>query len=455
VLVRKRLGVLAGLALCAGTGACAAGDQNPVIESIEPARVTQMQPTSATIRGRNFYAFASVSLDKENVGQIDSDWSVSIEGVAMDPNSITVVGDTTIDLVVPADLQVGYHDVTVVAPNGDTDTLEDGLFVIDDSNLSLTIEDSGGGAGKLVEDYKIAVGDSLDLYGVGRDPSASFLLDVDVSWQVSGTSGGLSAADGSQTSFLAAAVGTSTVSANHQQYGQASTGTLSVVECVVDSDCVDTCRSSNTCVSDACVQGPLDAGCGGMMTATFQEGVNGYGGTVDTSITELTPDFPLGSDITLIWQDTGGAKSASLIRFDNIFGNGARKVPLNSTILSATLLTEPLAPGGFLTDPGAASVVLVPWDDLVTWNSFGAAPGLDMSDMSPPFAPAPDSTTLLCPCPTHRLDVTASVVAMMAGSANNGWIFVPSSSTFEFTPSSEDPDPAIRPKLEISYLPPP
>lgn len=454
--MRNTLGVLAGLGLSACAGACAIGEQSPKIDSIAPAQVAQTQATAASILGKNFYAFASVSLDNENVSQIDSDWDVHIEGAAMDPSSITVVGDTSIEIVVPAGLPAGYHDVTVVAPNGETDTLVDGLFVFEETDINFWIEDAGAGSGKQVADRKFAVGTALDLHSIGRRGSdSSYLFDVDASWQVIGNAGSVSSSNGTQTSFLASTVGTAMVSASHALYGQATTGTLSVVECLQDSDCLVTCRSSNICDADVCVQRPLDAECTNKVTTSFQEDVNGYVGTIDTSIGALTPNLAAGEQSSLAWQRlVGGAESATLIRFENIFGNGPSQIPVGSTIVTAELVTQPLAFAGLLTDPGSARVVKIPWDEQVTWNSFGSTPGYNMADMAVPFAAAPSSPTLICPCPMHYLDVTDSLRAMLAGAPNNGWIFVPRLSTLGRIASSEESNLNIRPKLWVTYLSP-
>jgi hypothetical protein len=438
------------LGLCAGIGACATGDQPPRIDRVEPAQVSQSQATTALIQGSHFYSFASVSLDNKNATHVDSEWGVIIESALEPPTGIRVLNDTSIEIVIPAGLPLGYHDLRVVSPNGDSDTLEDAFIVFDEASIELSIEDAAAGDGKLIEDQKLAIGDTIDLFGVARDESSAFLFDADVSWQVTGSSGKISATQGTSAYYVAGAVGTSTVVASHDLYGQASTGTITVVECLDNAHCVETCRSSNTCENDVCVQGPLDGLCTGMSSATFQEGVNGYAGTVDTSITALAPDFPLGGQLTLAWQQiTPSVESAALIRFDDIFGTGPGQVPPGATILGATLITQSL--GGSLLDSGRAGAVLVNWDELSTWNSFGGTPGHDPTEYTS-FAAAPTSS-FDCPCTPHRLDVTESVKSYIGGSPNFGWIFVPGATTIETVASSEDSTVAARPKLEVLYLP--
>src|SRR6185503_7172177 len=75
------------------------------------------------------------------------------------------------------------------------------------------------------------------------------------------------------------------------------------------------------------------------LTATFRQGVLGYTGAVDTYIDAGNPTT---SNATNVLLTTDGVPPANeerqtLIRFDNIFGNGAGQIPVGSTINSATL----------------------------------------------------------------------------------------------------------------------
>ena len=75
-------------------------------------------------------------------------------------------------------------------------------------------------------------------------------------------------------------------------------------------------------------------------TLTFQEGLNGYSGTVDTIIKQGAPTTAFGSLEIIEW-DTVDTESSmpkyGLLRFDTIFGNGVGQIPFGSTIVSATL----------------------------------------------------------------------------------------------------------------------
>ena len=101
---------------------------------------------------------------------------------------------------------------------------------------------------------------------------------------------------------------------------------------------------------------------------TFQEGVSGYSGTQDTFLEENTPDSTHDESLVKVENDPPQVQHA-LIRFDNIFGNGAGQIPLGSIINSATLTVE-------VDNVSAAGAqirlhrMLVTWDESATWNSM-------------------------------------------------------------------------------------
>ena len=77
-------------------------------------------------------------------------------------------------------------------------------------------------------------------------------------------------------------------------------------------------------------------------TVTFQEGVSGYTGTVDTHLKQASPTTAFGADPTVDWdaEETNGnaaTQKFGSIRFENIFGSGTGQIPLGATITSATL----------------------------------------------------------------------------------------------------------------------
>src|SRR5262245_58923794 len=71
-------------------------------------------------------------------------------------------------------------------------------------------------------------------------------------------------------------------------------------------------------------------------TALFQEGRDGYAGTVDVEIWEVSPHTCLeGNPNASSDADNDGGESQILMRFDSIFGTGPGQVPPGACILSA------------------------------------------------------------------------------------------------------------------------
>src|SRR4051812_12419368 len=75
---------------------------------------------------------------------------------------------------------------------------------------------------------------------------------------------------------------------------------------------------------------------------TFQEGADGYTGTLDTTVHSAAPDLPLGDypivEVTTraFYQGSYG-KEFGLLKFENIFGPGPQQIPPGSRINSVHL----------------------------------------------------------------------------------------------------------------------
>jgi len=76
-------------------------------------------------------------------------------------------------------------------------------------------------------------------------------------------------------------------------------------------------------------------------TITFQDGTDGYAGTVDTYIMEDQPTSSFGSLESVEWDNddppSSGLEKFALIRFDDIFGPGPNQIPVGATVLSANV----------------------------------------------------------------------------------------------------------------------
>ncbi len=139
----------------------------------------------------------------------------------------------------------------------------------------------------------------------------------------------------------------------------------------------------------------------------------------------------------------------ALIRFDNIFGSGAGQIPVGSTIVSAGLtyyVTNATA-----NAPSSVNGVLVDWTEATSYNTFGAAPGVQVEDYGAQVTTAPATTINTA----YTIDVKTSVAAWANNPATNkGWIIIPTADDGVAITSSEGSPTANRPKLTVQYYPP-
>jgi hypothetical protein len=88
-------------------------------------------------------------------------------------------------------------------------------------------------------------------------------------------------------------------------------------------DFVDTIPGNNLGATVVTVNPPS----GSTVTLSFQEGVDGYAGTVDTYLYESSASSPQGG-LDEVERDAGSGKDQiALFRFDNIFGPGRTRFP--------------------------------------------------------------------------------------------------------------------------------
>ncbi|MDX1962897.1 MAG: DNRLRE domain-containing protein [Pirellulales bacterium] len=193
-------------------------------------------------------------------------------------------------------------------------------------------------------------------------------------------------------------------------------------------------------------------------TSTFQEGVDGYMGTADTQLLQANAAAPQGATAGILIDFTdANANNAGhgLLRFDNIFGNGAGQVPLGSRIISARVEFTTFNGG----DGGQLYRVLNAWDEsTATWDSFTdglANDGIELNTVSFAHvgnasrnADAPNGVV-------YPAFVTEDVQAWSDGTANHGWGFIPWASGtdgWEFR-TKEHGTVTQRPRLVVEWEP--
>ncbi|ELS05348.1 putative calcium-binding protein [Xenococcus sp. PCC 7305] len=152
---------------------------------------------------------------------------------------------------------------------------------------------------------------------------------------------------------------------------------------------------------------------------TFQQGVHGYTGTVDTSLEE---DFvnTNNSGAMSLNVDTN-SEAHSLIKFEDIFGSQSGQISLDDTINSAFLEINVSNTGNNIE----VHEMLQSWSDTATWNSMNKGIKADGTEAAKvPFVNVQASSTGIL-----TIDVTASLQAWQANpNTNQGWALLPTGS---------------------------
>lgn len=185
-------------------------------------------------------------------------------------------------------------------------------------------------------------------------------------------------------------------------------------------------------------------------TISFQEGVNGYSGTIDVEIWAVAPNTCLaGNPNASSDADNDGGESQILIRFERIIGGGPRQVPPRSAIHRARLIVSAFDPG----TPVHLHRMLVPWKPTSTWNSLVAgvtADGMEASEQKDSFTFGQISAS----SSSIVFEVTDSVQAWVNATANYGWVFINTGPNGWDFYTSEFEDVKQRPRLTVEFTPP-
>ncbi len=180
------------------------------------------------------------------------------------------------------------------------------------------------------------------------------------------------------------------------------------------------------------------------VTVSFQQGVGGYFGTVDTFLTGGDPDAQHSdaNRLGVSQTDVQGQPAEALLRFEGLFGSGPGQIRPGARILRAYLDLQS-------TDPGSGAAVhrmLVPWGDTDTWNSL--VEGIQADNVK--AAEAWDILTGYSGCPATSIIVRDSVQAWALGQPNYGWALMPSGhDKWEFQSAEGD----WGPRLTVQYVP--
>lgn len=195
-------------------------------------------------------------------------------------------------------------------------------------------------------------------------------------------------------------------------------------------------------------------------TTAFRQGENGYTGTVDTALTQLTPDQSNGGGTGMLvdFSDANNTNTSQvLLRFDDIIGNVAGRIPAGSLIHAASLdlaSTVSNAQG----DGGNFHAMLQTWSGDSTWNSFGEGVAADNVESA-------SQANLMVGSPTlnpnaeagfNTFSVTQDVQRWVSGeSVNHGWAVLPWNLGTDgwIIESSESAAAKNRPQLRVFFTP--
>ena len=180
---------------------------------------------------------------------------------------------------------------------------------------------------------------------------------------------------------------------------------------------------------------------------SFQNGVNGYSGTIDSEIWALAPTTILdGNGNASADADNDGGESQVLLKFEHIIGSETGQIPPNAVVHSARLLVSAFDQGSTVN----LHRMLVPFDASVTWSSLisgVSADGLEASRHKDAFTfgkIAANSSEIV-------FDVTDTVQLWVNGEANHGWAFLNTGGNGWDFYVSEFENIEQRPKLVIEY----
>ena len=155
-------------------------------------------------------------------------------------------------------------------------------------------------------------------------------------------------------------------------------------------------------------------------TFEFQQGINGYKGTIDSEIWALAPTTLLDKNSNASTDaNNDGGESQVVMRFDDVFGDKENQVPPGSSVVSAKLVVSAFDQG----DTVGLHRMLVPFGRAPTWDTLIG--GVTADDIE--ASRHKDSFTfgkIAASTSTISFDVTDTVQDWVNGHTNHGWVFI-------------------------------
>lgn len=182
---------------------------------------------------------------------------------------------------------------------------------------------------------------------------------------------------------------------------------------------------------------------------SFQQGVAGYEGTVDTEIWALAPKTLLNDNPNASSDaDNDGGESQVLMRFDGIVGSAENQIPPRSVIFSAKLIVSAFDQGSTVN----LHRMLVPFSNAATWDSMisgVSADGYEACRHKDGFT----FGKIAASSSGAVFDVTDTVQAWSNGQANHGWLFLNTGGNGWDFYASEFDKVEQRPRLVVRFRP--
>ncbi|MDO8508552.1 MAG: DNRLRE domain-containing protein [Nanoarchaeota archaeon] len=187
------------------------------------------------------------------------------------------------------------------------------------------------------------------------------------------------------------------------------------------------------------------------ITLTFQNGIDGYSGTVDTTLVCGGGGCTDQVEFVCIDRNEHG-----LLQFSGIFGATPGRIPRGSAIVKATLSITVFADDVANGTTGLHRI-LQQWGAADNCASWGVSPHNAQVDVQADDIEAKSNPDVELSIPLGnqilQIDVTSSVQSWSSGELNNGWAFLQTSSDGWDFVSSRSSNIADRPSLEVIFTP--
>jgi hypothetical protein len=193
---------------------------------------------------------------------------------------------------------------------------------------------------------------------------------------------------------------------------------------------------------------------------SFQPGVGGYADANVTMARVVGGASPATTDGATIAGDTGNfldgldatptSEQLALIKFTNMFGNGAGQADPNKSVAKAWLVitTGTANVNARTNDPYDIDVMKNPWTTSTLYNQFGANTGLQWSDGD--VQPSLDRLSSMASGSEAWYDVTSYVESIRNGATDNGLAIKPKQTDGWAIMFNGATDTTVRPRLVIA-----